>query len=57
MVLETKRLLLRPWEEGDAEELFHYACSPEVGPIAGWPPHTDVENSREIIKNVLGIAD
>ena len=25
----------------------------QVGPIAGWPVHTSVENSREIIKNVL----
>ena len=24
-----------------------------MGPIAGWPPHTSVENSREVIKNVL----
>lgn len=26
---------------------------PAVGPIAGWPPHTSVENSREIIRDVL----
>ena len=24
-----------------------------MGPIAGWPVHTSVENSREIIKSVL----
>lgn len=29
------------------------ASDPEVGPPAGWPPHTSVENSREIIKGVL----
>lgn len=50
---ETQRLILRPWEETDAEELYQYAKDPEVGPIAGWPIHTSVENSREIIKNVL----
>ncbi len=50
---ETKRLLLRPWEEADAEILYQYAKSPEVGPAAGWPPHTSVENSREIIRDVL----
>lgn len=55
MVLETKRLILRPWEENDAEELFYHANSPDVGPIAGWLPHTDIENSREIIKNVLSV--
>lgn len=53
MILETKRLLLRPWQETDAEELYKYASDPDVGPIAGWPVHTSVEFSREVIKNVL----
>lgn len=53
VTLETKRLILRPWREEDAEELYRYACDPDVGPIAGWPVHTDIENSREIIRNVL----
>ena len=53
MVLETKRMILRPWEEDDAENLYKYASSPEVGPVAGWPVHTSVENSLEIIKGVL----
>ncbi len=53
MILETKRLILRPWEEGDAEELYKYARDPRVGPSAGWPVHTSVENSRQIIKDVL----
>ncbi|MBQ3529800.1 MAG: GNAT family N-acetyltransferase [Oscillospiraceae bacterium] len=52
-MLETKRLILRPWQEEDAESLYEYAKDPDVGPAAGWPPHTDVENSREIILNVL----
>lgn len=51
--LETERLILRPWCESDAEELYKYASDPEVGPPAGWPPHTSVENSREIIFSVL----
>jgi len=53
MVFETERLRLRPWKEEDAESLYRYAKNPEVGPIAGWPVHTSVENSREVIKNVL----
>lgn len=56
-MLETKRLLLRPWEESDAEELYKYAKDPSVGPIAGWPPHTSVEESREIIREVLGVPE
>ena len=53
MILETGRLILRRWEEADAEELYQYAKDPAVGPIAGWPPHTSVEYSREIIQDVL----
>ena len=50
MILETERLILRPWCEDDANELHKYASDPEVGPPAGWLPHTSVENSREIIR-------
>ena len=57
MMLETERLILRPWEESDAEDLFRYASDPEVGPIAGWPVHTSVENSREIIREVLSAPE
>ena len=52
-MLETKRLILREWEESDAEELFKYASDPQVGPIAGWPVHTSVQNSKEVIKYIL----
>ena len=57
MRFETERLILRPWEESDAESLYEYAKDTEVGPIAGWPVHTSVENSREIIQNVLSAKD
>lgn len=56
-MLKTQRLILRKWEESDAESLFEYAKNPEVGPVAGWPPHKSVEESKEIIKNVLNGAD
>lgn len=53
MTFETQRLFVRPWKEEDAEDLYKYASDPKVGPIAGWPVHTSVENSRDIIKGVL----
>lgn len=53
MILETKRLLLRPWEESDAEECYRYAKDPAVGPAAGWPVHTSVEDSRQKILKFL----
>ena len=52
-MFETDRLILRKWEETDAESLFRYAKDPNVGPIAGWPAHTSIENSLAIIRNVL----
>lgn len=53
MTLETERLLLRPWQDDDAADLYEYAKDPLVGPSAGWPVHTSVENSLEIIHGVL----
>ena len=53
MIFETERLILRPWEEADAESLYEYAKDDRVGPAAGWPVHTSVENSREVIRGVL----
>ena len=57
MNMETQRLILRPWTENDAESLYNYAKDPAIGPIAGWPPHTSVENSREIIRDILSAPE
>lgn len=53
MRLLTERLLLRPWEDTDAKDLFFYASDPAVGPIAGWAPHRSVEESLFVIQNIL----
>lgn len=47
--MKTERILLRHWQESDAEALFKYASDPDVGPRAGWPAHKSEEESREII--------
>ena len=52
-MLETERLILRRWEDSDAENLFEYAKDPDIGPIAGWPVHQNIDESREVIRNVL----
>ena len=56
-MLYTERLILRPWNEGDAQDLYEYARDPDIGPPAGWPAHKSVEESREVIKNVLSGAE
>ena len=51
--LVTERLVLRPWLDADAAALYLWAKNPKIGRWAGWLPHEDVEDSREIIRNVL----
>lgn len=51
--MQTDRIILRPWQESDAEALFKYASDPDVGPRAGWPPHQSVEESRRIIQTIF----
>ena len=52
-MIETKRLILRPWRDTDAPSLFKYASDPEIGPVAGWLPHKSVNDSLEIIRTVF----
>lgn len=52
-ILETDRLILRPWREEDAADLYHYAKDPRVGPAAGWAVHKDEADSLHILRTVL----
>lgn len=54
---KTERLLLRPWQEEDAADLYQYAKNPAVGPMAGWQPHKSEEESRKLIAAVLSGAE
>ena len=56
-MIETDRLILRPWLDSDAEVLFRYASDPDVGPRAGWPPHKDIEESRRVIRSNIPIGE
>jgi ribosomal-protein-alanine N-acetyltransferase len=48
--LETDRLLLREWNIEDAADVYEYAKSKRVGPMAGWKPHENVEESKQIVQ-------
>lgn len=48
--IETERLILRPITEDDAETIFEYSKSENVGPNAGWKPHANIEETYEVIK-------
>ncbi len=53
MPISTKRLYLRPFTPDDAPSIYQYAKNPKIGPIAGWPVHTSVANSRQLIEQYL----
>lgn len=55
--LETERLILREWRLSDSKDMFEYACSDLVGPPAGWSPHKDEEESKNIIKMFIAAGD
>lgn len=53
VIFKTERLILRPWETSDVEYLYEYAKDPDVGTAAGWAPHKSIEESREILRDIL----
>ncbi len=57
VTLSTERLILRPWRADDADALFAYASDPDIGPAAGWPPHKNVNESREVLEKVLMVPE
>ena len=57
MILKTNNLILRPWMESDAKCLYHFAKNPNVGPIAGWPPHESIDDCLTIIKTVFSKSE
>ena len=56
-LIETSRLILRPWLASDAESLFSLASDSEIGPAAGWLPHESVEESAKIIETVFAAPE
>lgn len=52
-VLETERLVLRPWKTEDVDDFYVYAKKPNVGPNAGWPPHENKEVSMKILQSFI----
>jgi RimJ/RimL family protein N-acetyltransferase len=49
----TDRLLLRPWEQTDADDLYENANDEDVARAAGWLKHSSPEYSRKVIKERL----
>ena len=48
-VIQTQRLLLRPWKPSDLQDFYEYASVDGVGQMAGWLPHKRMEESAAIM--------
>lgn len=51
--LDTKRLILRPFEETDLIDFNTYAKVEGVGEMAGWPHHQSIEESKRILDKFI----
>lgn len=49
IILETDRLTMRAWKKEDLEDFFEYAKVDGVGQMAGWNPHTSIQESETIL--------
>ena len=48
-IIETKRLVLRAFTQGDLDDFYEYASVEGVGEMAGWKHHESKEESQEIL--------
>ena len=53
IVLTTDRLTLRPWRESDLNDFYEYASVDGVGQMAGWNPHRNMDESRQILSHFI----
>lgn len=53
IIIETERLLLRPWKESDLDDFYDYAFVEGVGERAGWKHHENKEQSAKILKHFI----
>lgn len=50
-ILETQRLILRPFMESDAEDMYrNWASNPKVTRYLTWPTHDNVEGTKSLLK-------
>lgn len=51
--LYTERLILRPIQFDDLDDIYSYSCTPNVGPNAGWKPHESKAETLEIMNAIF----
>ena len=55
--METERAVLRSWEEKDANDFFNMPVIHRLLRLQVSQLHTNVENSKEIVKSVLSTSE
>lgn len=53
VILNTQRLVLRPWRQSDLQDFYEYARVDGVGQMAGWLPHENIQMSQEILSHFI----
>ena len=51
--IETRRLLLRSWQESDLDDFFAYASVEGVGEMAGWKHHESITETKNILHSFI----
>ena len=49
LVIETQRLILRPFKQSDLDDFYEYASVDGVGEMAGWKHHESKDESQSIL--------
>ena len=52
-VIETERVILRPFKASDLADFFEYASVAGVGEMAGWCHHESMDKSKEILDRFI----
>lgn len=53
VILESDRLIIRSWKKEDLEDFYEYAKVDGVGQMAGWNPHTSIQESEKILSSFI----
>lgn len=51
-VIETERLLIRPLQDSDENDIFEYASDPEVARFMAWDAHKTIEDTRDFLRYI-----
>lgn len=52
-IIETNRLILRPFKHSDLDDFYEYASVDGVGERAGWKHHESKEETQKILDNFI----